>query len=220
MASRHAHMYVPQAAVTRVKVTSLTLADSQHIRAHKARNNLFIAHPDDRWTPISGVDLEHQSIPWPGDMDSVKRTASAMRTSFKQKLSEVPIELKKNAYLDFIACHGPHGHRNCSWDPSSLAYYANLYLLDVLQYTDPTHDRIEGILAILEPSLPEVSPEFVKHHGLEPAVRDGVIQIKEIDTGLNHMSSLPNDNHPATGTVVLCVILSLLIARTFTVLSM
>ncbi|EUC62828.1 hypothetical protein RSOL_457060 [Rhizoctonia solani AG-3 Rhs1AP] len=173
----------------------------QHIRAHKARNNLFIAHSDDRWTPISGVNPEHQSISWPGDIDSLKQIASAMRTSFKHILSEIPIALKEDAYLDYIACHGPHGHRNCSWDPSSLAYYANAYLLDVLQYTNPPHDCIEGIR--FEPSLPEVTLEFVKHHGLEPAVREGVMQMEEIDTGLNHMSSLPKDDQPTTETVML-----------------
>ncbi|CAE6519656.1 unnamed protein product [Rhizoctonia solani] len=172
----------------------------QHIRDHKAFNNVFIAQTDDSRNHASVADLIEQSIPWPGDLDSVEQRASSLQASFKQKLLEVPHEIKEIAYLDYIACHGPHGHRNSSWSANSLAYSANRYILDVLQYINPESEGTEGMG--VDFSLPEISPEFVKHHDLDQAVRAGVIRIKEIDSGLNHLSSLPEDARSPIETVV------------------
>ncbi|CAE6519670.1 unnamed protein product [Rhizoctonia solani] len=163
----------------------------QHIQGHKAFNNVFIAHSDDSRNRDSVADLMRQSSPWPGNLDPIREAASVLRPTLKQSLLEAPIELKENAYLDYIACHGPHGHRNCSWEAKLLAYHANLYLLDVLQYMNPENDGTEEIEMML--LLPEISPEFVTRHGLEQAVRDGVIRIKEVDSGLNHLSTLPEE---------------------------
>jgi hypothetical protein len=61
----------------------------------------------------------------------------------------------------------------------TLVHRANLYLLDVLQYkSQESGVNREDALQV---SLPRVSPEFVAHNSLEPAVEDGVLNVIGLD---------------------------------------
>lgn len=71
---------------------------------------------------------------------------------------------------------------------------ANKFITDVLQYQTP-EPSLSSRQAI-QASLPYVSVQFVVQNALMSAVADGVLNLIENDTGLNHTSSLPKAAEP------------------------
>ncbi|KAF8596814.1 hypothetical protein BDV93DRAFT_570559 [Ceratobasidium sp. AG-I] len=161
------------------------------ISMHDAPYSAVVACAGDQETYPSCQQVLFHTLPWPSeDYVSFKQLVTALRPRFDQALAEIPLALKDTLYAEWIKSHGPHGRRHVnSWTPTQLVDRANKFILEVLQY------RIQNIKTASKQSiqvlLPYVSLSFAIQNGLMSAVADGVLNVIENDTGLNHPSSLP-----------------------------
>ncbi|KAF8723185.1 hypothetical protein RHS02_08670, partial [Rhizoctonia solani] len=155
---------------------------------HQAQNSIIVAYSGDEELHPAGAAIMWQSQAWPGDADSFRASVALLRPIFNQSLALIPAEMKAKVYPDWISCHGSRGHRYVkSWDATTLITNANSFMSDVLKYQ-----------AL---SLPEVSHGFVTHHGLQSAMMEGILLVKSLGSGVNHISSLPkNDWVPSDST--------------------
>ncbi|EUC62826.1 antioxidant, AhpC/TSA family protein [Rhizoctonia solani AG-3 Rhs1AP] len=136
-----------------------------------------------------------QTETWPGDSGGFRASVDILRPLFEEALSEVPFEMKEEAYLDWIHSHSKQGPRFVSsWTPSTLVNRANEFILGPLAYRSPASLTQESTpQAPLTDRLPEVPMEFVAQHGLQAAVDEGLLRI-EVEADDTHIHDLGSNS--------------------------
>ncbi|CAE6476071.1 unnamed protein product [Rhizoctonia solani] len=164
-------------------------------RAHHASTNLLLAYSGDQDLYPSGSAIMSQTETWPGDSGGFRASVDILRPLFEEALSEVPFEMKEEAYLDWIHSHSKQGPRFVSsWTPSTLVNRANEFILGPLAYRSPASLTQESTSqAPLTDRLPEVPMEFVAQHGLQAAVDEGLLRI-EVEADDTHIHDLGSNS--------------------------
>ncbi|KAG8730514.1 hypothetical protein FRC11_006545 [Ceratobasidium sp. 423] len=154
---------------------SETLYDAQR-RIHQARNNILVAFHGDKSLYPSGDKIINMTQPWPNDGPSFRASVSILRPLYEAMLSEISLEMKSQAYMDWIQFHGIHGPRHVkAWTPSLVVQHANEYLLKVLQWSG---GHAGGDVSL----LPGVTAGFVTQNGLQSAVQEGILRVGNEDS--------------------------------------
>ncbi|KAF8755198.1 hypothetical protein RHS01_05391 [Rhizoctonia solani] len=153
-------------------------------KKHRAQNNVIVAYSGDLELYTLRPSLMDITQIWPG-RDSLDASIDKLRRVFDDSLTKISDELKEK---DWIQTHSVYGPRYVkAWDPIKLVEQANRYLVHILlyRYKDLVSNTLESKI------LPRVSWGFVTQNSLEPAYEAGVLQVKDRDSGPNHISSLP-----------------------------
>ncbi|KAH7325394.1 hypothetical protein B0J17DRAFT_723150 [Rhizoctonia solani] len=149
-------------------------------RVHQASTSILLAYSGDKDLYTSGSAITSLTEAWPGDTGGFRASVDILRPLFKEKLSELSFEMKEEAYTDWIHSHSRQGQRSVNyWTPSTLANRANQFILGPLAYISPG-SMSQGVTlrTPLVELLPEVSPEFARQHGLQPAVDEGLVRVE------------------------------------------
>ncbi|CAE7233833.1 unnamed protein product [Rhizoctonia solani] len=166
-------------------------------RVHHASTNILLAYSGDKDLYPSGSAIMSQTEAWPGDSGGFRASVEILRPLFEESLSEVPFEMKEEAYLDWIHSHSQQGARFISsWTPSALVSRANKFILGPLAYRNPRSFTQESSPQTpLADLLPEVSLEFVTQHGLQPAVDEGLLRVEtEAEVDDSHIQGLGSNS--------------------------
>ncbi|KAH7325349.1 hypothetical protein B0J17DRAFT_231009 [Rhizoctonia solani] len=152
----------------------------QLVPIHHSSTNLLVACSGDKDLYASGSTIISQTVVWPGDTGGFRASVDILRPLFEEKLSELSFEMKEEAYIDWIHLHSGDGPRSVSsWTPSALAKRANQFILGSLAYKSPgSMVQTPTLQTPLAELLPEVTAEFVKKHGLQPAVDQGLLRME------------------------------------------
>ncbi|CAE6526262.1 unnamed protein product [Rhizoctonia solani] len=164
------------------------VSEAQYItqrKSHKAQNNILVAYTGDRSLYPSGNNIVEQTEPWPKDGASFRASISILRPLYEATLSELPFEMKKRVYSDWLQFRGLHGPRRVeAWTASTMVQRANAYLMDVWRWS--------GSNAGDNPTpFPAVSTRFVAHNGLQSAVQDGFLRVEDDDTDSHQPAPTP-----------------------------
>ncbi|KAG9083069.1 hypothetical protein FRC06_004706, partial [Ceratobasidium sp. 370] len=163
-------------------------------RFQNTQNSVLVAYSGDQTIYPACSKIMSHTTPWPNqDYVSLRKFADTLRPRLNFALSSVSLIVKEKAYTDWIEAYGRGGPRYVpSWTPSMLVQRANVYLLECLRYG--AHQPGSNTAHLLEQPLPQVSAQFVKQNGLESAAQAGLMQVIQVNSGLNLVSDLPKSN--------------------------
>ncbi|CAE6449647.1 unnamed protein product [Rhizoctonia solani] len=160
-------------------------------RVHRVSSDIILAYSGDEEIYLSGPAIICQTIAWLGYTEGFRASTDILRPLFEEILSELSLESKEEAYMDWIQLHALRGPRFVSsWSPNDLLRRANHFLLGSFAYKSP-RSFAERSSHQVPPSnlLPEVSLEFVTQFGLQPAVEEGLLRVElEVEVDGNHDS--------------------------------